>query len=120
MTTPFMCNSQKNAKVKTGINRSKRNDCVISQMKMGVEITTTKRVPRAPDAIPANQQPIKRQAMAINLSWFFECFQLQKQNTVMPNTAVEKGIGLPENISNLPKKSSVTPNLSAKLFVKIK
>ena len=37
----------------------------------------------------------------------------------MPKTAVEKGIGLPENISNLTGKCCPSPNLSAKLFEKI-
>ena len=86
---------------------------------MGIPIIIAKRVPLVPDIIPANQNPISRQTMVINLSMFFEWFQLDKQNIEMPKTAVEKGIGLPENISNLPRKCCASPNLNAKLFEKI-
>jgi len=67
-------------------------------------------VPLVPDAMPANHHPIIRQAIAINFSLVFEFFQLEKQNTVSPNTAVENGTGLPENNSNLPRKCSVNPS----------
>ena len=86
---------------------------------MGVEIKMAKRVPLVPDATPANQNPIKRQATVINFSVIFEFFQLARQNKVIPKTTVENGIGLPENISNLSRKSCVSPNLNAKLFEKI-
>ena len=41
------------------------------------------------------------------------------KSAVTPKTAVEKGIGLPENISSLPKKCCVSPNSNTKLFDKI-
>ena len=87
-------------------------------MSMGIPIIIAKRVPLVPDDIPANQNPIKRQIIAINLSLFFENFQLAKQNIETPKTAIENGIAFPENISNLPIKCSVRPNRNAKLCEK--
>ena len=92
------------------IKSVRESDCVINQMMMGIETITATSVPLAPDVIPANQKPINRQIRVANLSKFFEYFQLEKQKIVMPKTAVEKGIGLPENISSLPRKRSVNPN----------
>ena len=117
--TPFDCTIQKTPKVPKVINRPKINDRVIIQINIGIEIIIARRVPLVPDIIPANQNPISRQTMVINLSAFFEWFQLDKQNIEMPKTAVEKGIGLPENISNLPRKWCVSPNSNAKLFKNI-
>ena len=96
------------------------SDLLVSQMSMGIETIIDKRVPLDPDAIPASQNPIKRQVMVISFSPIVEFFQLVIQNKVMPKTAVENGIGLPENISNLPRKRCVRSNLYAKLFEKIK
>ena len=71
---------------------------------MGIAIIIAKRVPLVPDDIPANQNPVKRQIIVINLSLFFANFQLAKQNIEIPKTAIENGIGFPENNSNLPRK----------------
>ena len=75
-------------------------------MSMGITIIIASRVPLVPDAMPANQNPIKRQIIATSLSVFFENLQLAKQNIDTPKTAIEKGMGFPENISNLPTKFS--------------
>ena len=88
-------------------------------MSTGITIMIAKRVPLVPDKTPANQNPTKRQIIAVSLSLFLEKFQLAKQNIETPKSAIENGTGFPENISNLPKKFPVKLNLNAKLCEKI-
>ena len=119
MVNPFDCKIQTTATAPKVINRHKINDRVISQIIIGIATIIASSVPLVPDVIPANQNPISRQAMVTILSTIFEYLQLEMQNIVRPKTTVEKGTGLPENISNLPRKFCVTPNLNAKLCEKI-
>ena len=88
-------------------------------MAIGPEQIIARSVPLVPEAMPANQNPISRQAIAVIFSLPVECFQLQKQKIVTPKTAVENGTGLPENISNLPRKCSVSPKSNANFFENI-
>ena len=104
---------------KAGSKRIREIDCVINQMAIGTEKIIARSVPLVPDAIPANQNPISKQAIAIIFSLPVECFQLQKQKIVTPKTAAENGTGLPENISNLPRKCSVSPKSNANFFENI-
>ena len=85
---------------------------------MGIVIIIARRVPRVPDDMPENQNPANRHTIAVNFSRLFENFQLAKQNIETPKSAIENGMGFPENISNLPRKFSVKLNWNAKLCEK--
>ena len=74
---------------------------------MGITIIIASRVPLVPDAMPANQKPIKRQIIATSLSVFLENLQLARQKIETPKTAIENGMGFPENNATLPLKFSV-------------
>ena len=81
---------------------ARKNDWVKSQMSIGATVIIASWVPLVPDAIPAIQNPIKRQIIVRSLSVLLENLQLAKQNIETPKTAVENGMGFPENISNRP------------------
>ena len=101
------------------VSKVRENDWVKSQMITGIVTIIDSSVPLVPDDTPANQNPVKRQIIVINLSLLVENFQLAKQNTETPKTANEKGMGFPENISVLPKECSIKSNSNARLCKKI-
>ena len=94
--------------VKVAKNENKK-DPEINQSKRGIEKTIAIEVPRVPDNTLANVIPRIQHKRVVNFSNLFEFRQSEKQKMVTPNIAVEKGIGLPENIVSRPTKYFLRP-----------
>ena len=69
-------------------------------------------VPLVSDSTPDKVKPSIKQKSARNCSKKLEFSQLTKQKIVTPNSAVENGMGLPENNCNRPFMYSEKPNCS--------